>query len=285
MYVIMGATGNIGGAAAKDLLERGEDVAVLTRNAAGADAWARDGADVREADAADAASLRAAFGTGARILVVNPPADPSTDVDTVERATASSILAALEDARAEKVVAVSTYGARQDPHLADLGVLWDLERGLDSLDVPVAVNRGAYYMTNWDGMLDDARRTGVLSTMLPRDLTIPMVDPIDLGLVASRRLRSGRDDVGVEFVEGPARYTVDDVAEAMGRALDRAITVEVAPRDAWREIFRSIGFSEASAESFARMNEATADGGFDLPDDPIRGGITLDEHFARAAGS
>lgn len=38
---------------------------------------------------------------------------------------------------------------------------------------------------------------------------------------------------------------------------------------------RQPGFSEAAAESYARMTEVSVDSGFDLSDTPLRGSTTL----------
>ena len=108
MFVIMGATGNVGAAVADELLRRGEPVTILTRNPQDAGAWDAKGATVAEADAEDPASLRAAFRLADGAFLLNPPAAPSGDTNTVELRTISNILAALEGSGLEKVVAAST---------------------------------------------------------------------------------------------------------------------------------------------------------------------------------
>jgi uncharacterized protein YbjT (DUF2867 family) len=64
----------------------------------------------------------------------------------------------------------------------------------------MAINRGAYYFTNLDMLLDGARE-GTVTTMFPGDLKIPMVAPCDLGAAAARRLPTGLDDTGIRYVE------------------------------------------------------------------------------------
>jgi hypothetical protein len=54
-------------------------------------AWRSKGAGLVE----DVTSLRAAFQRGRRAFLLNPPADPTTDTDTVERRTVANILATL----------------------------------------------------------------------------------------------------------------------------------------------------------------------------------------------
>jgi uncharacterized protein YbjT (DUF2867 family) len=281
MYVIMGGTGHVGSATAQALLARGEAVTIVTRSSAGAEAWRSKGVGLVEADVEDVTSLRAAFQRGRRAFLLNPPADPATDTDAVERRTVANILAALEGAGLEKVVAESTGGARPGERMGDLNVLWELEEGLRRQPIPAAINRAAYYMSNWDGMLGTVRSTGTLPTMFPADLALPMVAPADLGEVAAARLVSPPDDIGVRYVEGPRLYSSRDVANAFSQALGRPIEVEVTPRGKWKEAFVAQGFSEAAADSFARMIAVSVDHGFDTSDHPLRGRTTLEGYIRR----
>lgn len=282
MYVVMGATGNVGGAVAEALIEQGEEVTILTRRPDRADRWREKGASVARADVEDPGSLKAAFRRGRRAFLLNPPADPSGDMDATERRTISNILAALEDSGLEKVVAASTYGARRGEPAGDLTTLWELEEGLRRQSVPAAINRGAYYMTNWTGLIDIVRQSGKLPSMFPADVEMPMVAPRDLGEAAAARLRSPAGDVGVRHVEGPERYTPRQVADAMSRAIGRDVELDVAPRDAWESIYRKMGFSDASARSYERMTAISLDELFDKPAAPARGGVTLQEFIASA---
>lgn len=285
MHVIMGGTGHVGSATVEALLAQGEDVLLVTRDAGHATRWRRKGAQIVEADVNDVPSLHTALKRGKRALLLNPPADVSTDTDAVERRTVRRILEALEGTGLEKVVAVSTGGAQPGERIGDLNVLWELEEGLRRQSIPAAINRGAYYMSNWDGQLDSVRANGILAAMFPADLPIPMVAPADLGRAAAARLVSGVDDVGVRYVEGPADYTCNDVAAAFASALKRPVKVEVTPRDRLEPAFRSLGFSEAAADSYARMTAVSIDRGFDRAENPIRGDVSLDAYIAALVGT
>jgi len=279
MYVIMGGTGRVGSAVAAALLARGEQVTIVTHDANRAGAWLREGAEIVEANVNEVASLRAAFRRGNRAFLLNPNADMSADTDAVERRTVANILSALDGSGLEKVVAASTAGAQPGARIGDLNVLWELEEGLRRQPIPAAINRGAYYMSNWDGQLDAVRKTGTLQTMYPADLLIPMVAPLDLGEIAAQRLVSTLDDIGIRYVGGPRRYSSADVAKAFSQVLGAPVGVDVIPRDEWKEAFQGLGFSEAAADSYARMTAVSLDGGFDMPDDALRGATTLEAHI------
>ena len=65
MYVITGATGNTGSAAAEKLLASGAKVRVIGRNAKRLERFSQKGAEAVVADVTDAAALEKAF-SGAR---------------------------------------------------------------------------------------------------------------------------------------------------------------------------------------------------------------------------
>lgn len=278
MYVIMGGTGHVGSATAATLLAAGEEVTIVTRDRRRAANLSSRGANIVEADVEDVVSLRNAFRRGRRALLLNPPADPTSDTDTAERRTVACIIEALEDSGLEKVVGASTGGAQPGTRLGDLNTLWELEEGLRHQPIPAAINRAAYYMSNWDGQLETVRSSGKLQTMYAADLKIPMVAPLDVGRTAATRLMSHLNDVGVRYVEGPERYSPRDVARAFAKVLGQAVELEVTPRDQWRSTLLSFGFSDAAAESYERMIAVTVDRGFDMPKDAKRGTTNLETH-------
>lgn len=163
--------------------------------------------------------------------------------------------------------------------IGDLSVLYEMEQGLKAQAIPTAVNRGAYYMSNWDMLLDTAKK-GTLPSMLPADLKLPMVAPQDLGRFAAMRLQEPQQ-AGFEchYVEGPARYSAQDVADTFAAVLGRPVTVAVTPRDKLVEVYLEQGFSEAAADSFARMMETTIERGPELPTDSDHGRVTLEDYI------
>ncbi|MES2888030.1 MAG: NmrA family NAD(P)-binding protein [Pseudomonadota bacterium] len=282
MYVVMGATGHVGAAVANALLAQGEPVTILTRRPEDAGSWREKGASVAMADAENVASLTAAFRQGKRAFLLNPPADPTGDTDATELRTVRNILIALEGSNLEKVVAASTYGAQPGKAIGDLTTLWALEEGLRTRAIPTAVNRGAYYMSNWTGLANLVQQSGKLPSLFPADALMPMVAPVDLGEAAASHLRAPAGATAVHHIEGPARYTPQDVANAFASALGREVIVEVVPRDQWEAVYKDWGFSDAAARAYVRMTEASLADGFYKPDTPQRGRVTLQDFIAAA---
>ncbi|MGB3337646.1 MAG: NAD(P)H-binding protein [Devosia sp.] len=283
MFVILGASGNVGSQVVKVLSKAEQPVLAVVHSAEKAAGMRARNVEPVVADVTDNVGLRAVFRRGRRAFLLNPPCDPSGDSNGQELATAKSITDALVDSGLEKIVVASTYGARPGDSVGDLSTLFEFERAALASGIPMAVNRGAYYFTNLDMLLEPARE-GILPTAFPADLELPMVAAIDLGEAAADRLQSPLYDLGVAHVEGPKRYTFEEVAAAFARHLHRDVTPATTPREKWEESFRSVGFSEAAARSFARMTAATIDEP-ELPPSPRRGRVALDAYVATLATS
>lgn len=280
-YVVLAATGNIGRAVVSELQKAEVSVLQVVHSQKKADEVLASGGDARVVDIGDSAALRAVFALARRAFLLNPPADPKEDTDALEIRTAKSIAAAVNRSSLEKVLVVSTYGAQPGEKVGDLSVLFNFEHMIEATGVPAAINRGAYYFTNLDPLLEPARQ-GTIESAFPADLAIPMVSTRDLGKAAAARLTSSVDDAGVRYVEGPARHTFADVAAVFSDVLGHAVLLKTTPREDIKQSYERLGFSEPAADAFARMTKASIDGP-ELPVSPILGKVTLADHVRQLA--
>lgn len=138
--------------------DTGKPVTVVTRDRDHAQELERAGATIAVADVHDVDAVRAILRTGRRALLLNPPADIRGDSDVEERFTASAIVEAVKSSGLEKVVAASTYGAQSGERLGDLNVLFEFEEGLRAQAIPLVINRGAYYFSNWTSQIEAVGR-------------------------------------------------------------------------------------------------------------------------------
>ncbi|EJJ28326.1 NmrA family NAD(P)-binding protein [Rhizobium sp. CF142] len=279
MYVILGASGHIGSVVIDALQASGEKVIAVVHSAQKAAAIKHDGVQPVIADVADTGQIRSILQKGRRAFLLNPPADIKGDTNAEELKTARSIAAALEGSGLEKLVVASTYGALDGAGIGDLSVLYEFERLVKATGIPAAINRGAYYFSNLDMLLQPAKETGRLLTPFPEDMKMPMVSPRDLGEAAAARLKSPIDDIGIDHIEGPERHSFADVAKAFSSRLGRPVTAETIPREKFEEYYLGLGFSWAAARCYAKMTEVTIDTGFEMPARRHWGRITLDEHL------
>lgn len=283
MNIILGATGHIGSALAKNLLEQGEPVTVIVHSEEKGEQWKDQGAEVAVADVLDTESLRGVFSKGEKLFLLNPPAPPNTDTVKEEYKTLSSILKALKGAKnIKKVVAESTYGAQPGEGIGDLGVLYDMEQNLKHIGIPHSIIRAAYYMSNWDLSLDSAKNEHIIHTLYPVDFKLPMVAPEDIAKVAARLMMEPIECTGLYYVEGPARYSAEDVANAFSKALNQKVTAVATPKDQWLKTLQSMGFSEKAAASMVKMTDITLQDHYQTKN-PVKGTTTIEEYISQLA--
>jgi uncharacterized protein YbjT (DUF2867 family) len=244
MYAITGITGKVGGAVARTLLEAGQPVRAVVRDADRARTWVERGCEVATADMDDTASLAAAF-EGATGVFILPPSefDPSPGFPEA-RAVIDAVRAALQSARPGKAVCLSTIGAQAtETNLLTQRTL--MEQALRDLPMPITFLRPGWFMENaaWD--VAPARDQGVIPSFLqPLDKAVPMVATADVGRVAGQLLQQTWNGVRVVELEGPRRVSPNDIAAAFAQILCRQVRAEVVGRDTWEALFRSQGMTE-----------------------------------------
>ena len=216
----------------------------------------------------------------ARVFALNPPGSITADPDADENRTADAIVEALDTAQVERVVALSTYGAQPGHHIGDLGTLHRFEELLQALSAPVAIVRASYLYSNWDGAAETARSRGEVAVMLDPDKPMPMVAPADVGNEAARLLTLDEPQQGVSYIEGPHRYTPQDVAKVFTTLLHTPVVTVRTPPDQWKSTFLAGGFSAAAADSFTRLTTLTNREPWELDVPPVRGSTTLQAYIS-----
>ncbi len=281
MYIILGGTGHVGSAVAQSLLERGQAVTIISRNAKKATSWKQKGAQVAQVDVHDTYALHQVFRNGKRLFLLNPPAAPSADTAAEERKSLASILKALDGSGLEKIVAGSTYGAQPGNRIGDLGILYEMEEALAEQTIPATIIRAAYYMSNWDMSLLTARQEGKVYSLFPPDFTLPMVSPDDIGRMAAQLLVEPAPQTGLHYVEGPKFYSPADVAAAFANALRKPVEAVEIPRGEWIPALTRVGFSKEAAKSLAAMTAIVLEKKYDFPASPLRGTTTIQEYITK----
>jgi NAD(P)H dehydrogenase (quinone) len=240
MFAVTGVTGKVGGAVARNLLAQGKKVRAVVRDAEKGRFWSAQGCEIAIASVEDAAGLTKAFqGVEGVFLMTPPDYDPEPGFPQTHKA-AAAIRQAIEASRPGKVVFLSTVGA----HVAEHNLLNNskiTEEMLRTTTVPVAFLRAAWFMENaaWDV---EAARNGVVPSFLqPLNHRIPMVAAGDIARTAAELLGEAWTGVRIVELEGPRRYSANDIAAGLGVALKRQVRAEAVPHDQWETLFRSQG--------------------------------------------
>jgi len=240
MFAVTGITGKVGSRVARGLLAQGQAVRAIVRSRAKGDEWAALGCEVFVASIDDAEAMTEAFSGVEGVFLMTPPNyDPEPGFPDTQR-NSVAIRTAIEESRPGKVVFLSTVGAQvTEPNLLNNSGM--TEAMLRTVPVPVAFLRAAWFMENaaWD--IESAKSGVVHSFLQPLDHPIPMVATEDIAQTAVELLGESWKGVRVVELEGPERYSSNDVAAALAGALGTPVRNEMVPRSTWEELFRSQG--------------------------------------------
>lgn len=272
MYVVTGVTGRTGAAAARALIEAGERVRVVVRDAAKGEAWARQGAEVAVADLADVPALSDALSGARGAYLLVPPFYGAAAPIARGQAMAGAIAEAVAAARLPKLVALSSVGADRPDGTGLILVNRAIEQRLAATGVPATVLRAAYFMENWAEAAGVAAAQGMLPSLLaPLDRAIPMVATADIGRAAAEALREDWSGTRTIGLEGPATYAPNDVAAAFARALGRPVQAVAVPETEWPAALSQGGLSPDAVAGFVELNRALNSGHVDFATDPAAG--------------
>ena len=277
MFAVMGVTGQVGSQVAHNLLRANKAVRVVVREAAKAAEWAALGCEVAVASVEDGTSLAKAFaGTEGVFLMIPPDYDPAPGFPKIQ-AIIDNVRSAVLAAKPAKLVFLSTVGA----HVERLSLLNNshlMERALRMLDVPVGFLRAAWFMENarWDA---EPARNGVIPSFLqPLDHPIAMVATADIARAIAAMLQETWKATRVVELEGPRRYSANDIASGFATALGHAVHAEPVPRETWENLFRAQGMQYPEPRMFMLdgFNEGWID--FELgPQQRAYGSVSLEQ--------
>ncbi len=112
MYAVTGITGQVGGVVARSLLDSGQQVRAVVRDAAKGVEWAARGCEIKVAEMTDAKALAAAFSGGEGAFLLIPPVFDPTPGFAEVKGVIAALTEAIETARPPKIVCLSTIGAQ-----------------------------------------------------------------------------------------------------------------------------------------------------------------------------
>lgn len=287
MYTIAGVTGRVGSATAERLLDEGAPVRVIVRDLAKAQPLLERGADAAVVDLGDRAGLTAAIADSDGFFTLLPFDPATTDVHRDTRALVSSISGAVADSGVPHVAMLSAAGADLSAGTGPIvGGLHDLEEALRSTGTVVSAVRPGHFQEKVSDVLDAARYEGIYPVFAESaDVPKPTVATRDIGAVVAQVLLAPPRRSEAIDLDSPV-YTERQVAEILGRALNRQLEVVTIPKPGWAAALVGAGFSPNLADALVGLYDAD-ERGLLVPrgDRTVRCDTGLETTLARLLGA
>ena len=284
MFLVMGITGKVGGAAAAHLLAQGKNVRALVRDRAQASGWTDQGVELVEGDWNDAASIKRALKDVDGAFVMLPPIwAPSPDFKEAKSVIAN-YLEALTNVPAPRVVALSSMGANRTGGMGLITALSLLEQGFRDLALPIAYVRAGGFFENFLYGLHVAQGGTLPVFYNPTNRKSAMVATNDLGAEIATLL-SGPAWPGHRIIELGSMVSADEVATQLGEVMKRDVKAVATPRADWADAFEQFGIPKGQSGPAEAMYEAVNAGGMDIGvegTEHIPGATSAREVFAAA---
>ena len=206
--LVTGATGNVGSAVVRELVDRGAAVRAFVRDSS---AELPDGVERAVGDFEEAASIRAALEGVDRVFLSSADGPRKVEHETAVVDQAAHV---------ELIVKASTLSARAGSPLKPFDWNGRIEEHLRREGPPSVVLASAFYMTNLLAAAEPVRAQSILPAPAGEG-KISMIDPRDIGAVAATVLTGSGHEGRTYRLTGPEpidyRHVAEQIADALGR--------------------------------------------------------------------
>lgn len=224
-HAVTGATGAQGGATARALLSAGQRVRAMTRHPEAAADLAALGADVVYADFHDRASVDGALKGVDTLFAMTTPFGSSL---AAEVASGRTLIDAATHLR--HIVFTSATNADRGTGIPHFETKYRIEQHLAGQHVPWTVLGPAAFMDQYaESWHRSSYERGVLSVPLPPDKPLALIAAADIGAFAAHVLTHREEFAGRRIDIASDELTGEQIATALGDALDRKLRYEQAP--------------------------------------------------------
>lgn len=259
MYVITGASGNVGKVVARKLLAAGRKVRVIGRNAENLQPLTAAGAEPFVGDLTDTKSLSKAFAGARAVYVMVPPHVTSDDYRAYQDRISDSVAAAIEKAEVEYVVSLSSVGADKAEKTGPVAGLHYLEQRLNQVTgLNVLHLRAGYFMENTLSQIGIIKAIGVAAGPVRPELKVPMIATRDISAAAAETLLKldFRSHQTRELL-GQRDISYNEVAGIIGKAIGKPDLAYVQlPDEQVRAAMLQLGMSPNVADLLLELSAA-----------------------------
>jgi uncharacterized protein YbjT (DUF2867 family) len=259
MYVITGATGNVGRQIIERLAGERHVVRAVGRSKERMRFVMAKGAQPFVCDLTDTDELSRAFDLALGVFAMIPPAMDRENVNAYQKQIGDSIATAIENAGVKHVVCLSSIAADKSEGTGPVVGLHDFEERLNRIDdLNVLHLRCGYFMENTFSQIGIIRSSGSCAGTLRPDLKIPMIATQDIAEIAAKELLNS-NFTGKQTREllGQREVSMNEVAAILGNVCGQTgLKYVQIPEDQARTIMIQFGMSVDMTDKLLQMVNA-----------------------------
>jgi uncharacterized protein YbjT (DUF2867 family) len=261
MIVITTPTGAIGRQVLENVLDSGEPIRVIARDASGVPSRTRELVEVVQGSHDNPDVVNKAFANADSVFWLVPPNPHAESVEAAYLDFSRAACDAFKSHGIKRVVGVSALGRG----VTDKAGLVSISLAMDDLIASTGVSYRALTMPSFmDNMLtqiEPIKSQGVFFSPISGDRKLPTCATRDIATVAARLLLdhswSGQSGIAVL---GPEDLSHNDMAQIMSEVLQRPIRFQQIHGEAFKATLVAHGMSDAMAQGMVDMMAAKDEG-------------------------
>lgn len=265
MYVITGATGNIGSKIAWNLLNRGHKVRVIGRELTKLQPFVTKGAEAAVGNLEDTEFLTNAFKGATAVFTILPPNMNAPDITLYQNKIGESIVTAIRNAGITHVVNLSSIGAHLERDTGIVQGLHNQEQRLNEIpNLNVVHLRPAFFMENLLSAAEMVKSQNMVGSPLNGALRFPAIATKDIADVATEYL-ANRDFTGrtVRNLLGQRDVNYNEIVRVIGETIGtKNLKYVQFPYDEAKEHMVKTGISPSVAAALTDMMKSMNEGPF-----------------------
>jgi uncharacterized protein YbjT (DUF2867 family) len=259
MYVVQGATGHTGSVVAKSLLEKGEKVRVVGRDAYKLAQLTKLGAASVTAEASDTAALTQAFTGAKAAYVLLPPRAKEPELLASGEKMSVAIATAIQAAGVSHVVVLSSIGAQHPGKTGPIQALHVFEEKLREVPgLNALFLRPGPFMENFLLLIPLLQAMGFLAGGIDGDLKMPIVATRDVAAAAAEALlQLDFSGFSTRELHGQRDLSHKEAAAAIGAAIEKPkLSYKEFPAFLVQQGMKQMGIPGKTAALMSEMNDA-----------------------------
>lgn len=222
--IITGSLGNISKPLAKELVQKGHEITVISSNPENQKAIEELGAKAAIGSVEDVAFLTDTFKGADAIYCMIPRAnyfDPNLDLDAFTRNIGNSYAEAIQKSGVKRVVFLSSIGAHLEKNSGIILRYNEIEAVLNKLKgVSITFMRPTSFFYNLLAYIPVIKNHGIIAVNYGVGKTIPWVSPLDIASAIAEELTTPLDGKKIRYVVSE-ELTGEETAVILGNAIGK----------------------------------------------------------------